>query len=209
MKKNFLNTLKATVVIASIAIMAVSCSKDNSAKPQSAAADNTKVSVNAVPTSNTYTVTGRWGNPASGPTVYGTVYVNLANGAQDTTSNTVGANVLFTGTNNSVVKVPTGYTVKYLYDNTGTKTFAGLKISDFTAAAVASVGQNTGGSTPNGWYNYVIPGGVTPIAGFYLLVTNTTTNVNYALQFTAAAGQGTATNNRGVYTIKTGVVNNL
>src|SRR5689334_1405120 len=108
MKKNFLKVIKSTLAIAAVAILAVSCTKDNSAKPQGSSADS-KLSVNAVPSSNTYTITGRWGNPASGPAVYGTVYVNLANGAQDTTSNTVGANVLFTSTNNSVVKVPTGY----------------------------------------------------------------------------------------------------
>ncbi|MBB6107950.1 hypothetical protein SAMN05421821_101135 [Mucilaginibacter lappiensis] len=206
MKKNFLKVIKSTAAIAAVAILAVSCTKDNSTKLQSSSADS-KLSVSAVPSSNTYTITGRWGNPASGPAVFGTVYVNLATGAQDTTSNTVGANVLFTSTNNSVVKVPTGYSLKYLYNTSAT--FSALKISDFTAAAVASVGQNTGGTTPNGWYNYVVPGGVTPISGFYLLVTNTTTNVNYVIQFTGAVGQGTATNNRGVYTIKTGIINNL
>ena len=208
MKINFLNGLKSGLAVVAIAVLAVSCSKDKGAAPASSeAAANSKLSVNAVPVSNTYTITGRYGNPASGPAVYGWVYVNLANGSQDTTASFPGVNAIFTGTNNSVIQVPSGYTLKFLYNTS--KTFGSLKISDFAAAAVASVGRNTSTTaTPNGWYNYVIPAGVTPISGVYLLITPTTGN-SYALQITGAVGQGSATSNRGVYTIKTGVINNL
>ena len=209
MKINFLNGLKSGLAVVAIAVLAVSCSKDKGATPAgSDAAANSNLSVNAVPVSNTYTITGRYGNPASGPAVYGTVYVNLATGAQDTLSNTVGANVLFTGTNNSVIQVPATYTLKYLYNTS--KTLTTLKTSDFTSvAAVTNVGRNTSTTaTPNGWYNYVVPAGVTPISGIYILVTPASGN-SYAMQITGAVGQGSATSNRGVYTIKTGVINNL
>jgi hypothetical protein len=208
MKINFLNGLKSGLAVVAFAVLAVSCSKDKAVAPASNdATANSKLSVNTVSPINTYTITGRYGNPASGPAVYGTVYVNLATGAQDTLSNTVGANVLFTSTNNSVIQVPAGYTLKFLYNTS--KTLATLKTSDFAAAAVASVGRNTSTTaTPNGWYNYVIPAGVTPISGVYVLITPPSGN-SYALQVTAAVGQGSATSNRGVYTIKSGVINNL
>jgi hypothetical protein len=206
MKINFLNGLKSGLAVVAFAVLAASCSKDKAVAPASANSDS-KIAVNAVPVSNTYTVTGRYGNPASGPAVYGSVYVNLANGAQDTTASFPGVNAIFTSTNNSVIQVPSGYTLKFLYNTT--KTFASLKISDFAAAAVASVGRNTSTTaTPNGWYNYVVPAGVTPISGVYLLITPPSGN-SYALQITGAVGQGSATSNRGVYTIKTGVINNL
>jgi hypothetical protein len=206
MKINFLNGLKSGLAVVAFAVLAASCSKDKAVAPASANSDS-KIAVNAVPVSSTYTVTGRYGNPASGPAVYGSVYVNLANGAQDTTASFPGVNAIFTSTNNSVIQVPSGYTLKFLYNTT--KTFASLKISDFAAAAVASVGRNTSTTaTPNGWYNYVVPAGVTPISGVYLLITPPSGN-SYALQITGAIGQGSATSNRGVYTIKTGVINNL
>ncbi|MGN8068469.1 hypothetical protein [Mucilaginibacter sp. 22184] len=208
MKNNFLGVLKSGVAVVAIAVLAVSCSKDKGVAPaNNDASANSKLSVNAVPTSNTYTVTGTYANPAQGPAGYGTIYVDLATGAQSTSSFTA-ADVLFTSTNNSVIQTISGSTLKYLY--APTKTFASLKISDFAGiTAVASIGRNTSTdpNAPNGWYNYVQPGGVTAIANFYILVTPASGSP-YALQVTGATGDGTATSNRGVYTIKTGVINN-
>jgi hypothetical protein len=208
MKNNFLSVLKSGVAVAAIAILAVSCSKDKAVAPAgSNASSNSKLSVNAVPTSNTYTVTGQYANPAQGPAGYGTIYVDLATGAQNISSFTA-ADVLFTSTNNSVIQTLSTSTLKYLYDPN--KTFATLKISDFASAtAVTSIGRNTSTdvNAPNGWYNYVQPGGVTAIGTFYILVTPASGSP-YALQVTAATGDGTATSNRGVYTIQTGVINN-
>ncbi|MDN5288816.1 MAG: hypothetical protein JWR38_5090 [Mucilaginibacter sp.] len=206
MKNNFLSVLKSGVAVAAIAILAVSCQKDNKVTPESTTTAS-KLSVNAVPTSNTYTVTGQYADPAQGPAGYGTIYVDLATGTQGTSS-FAAADVLFTSTNNSVIQTISGSTLKYLYDTN--KTFATLKISDFASAtAVTSIGRNTSTdvNAPNGWYNYVQPGGVTAIGTFYILVTPSLGSP-YALQVTAAAGDGTATSNRGVYTIQTGVINN-
>jgi hypothetical protein len=208
MKNRFLSTVRSVTAIAAIAIVAVSCKKDAPApEPASPRLALSKLSTNAVPASATYTVYGRFGNPALGPANFGTVYVNLTNGDQDTTTTFTGVDVHFTSTNNSAIQVPSGSTLKTLYNTS--KTLATLKISDFTGTAVTSVGRNTSTtSTPNGWYNYAAPGGVTPIAGYFILVTPSSGNP-YALQVTAAAGDGSATSNRGVYTIQTGVINNL
>jgi hypothetical protein len=209
MKNKFLNTVRSVTAIAAIAIVAVSCKKDASA-PEASAPASTKstITTNAVPNIATYTITGRYGNPGLGPANFGTVYVDLTNGDQDTVATFAGVDVHFTGTNNSVIQVPAGSTLKTLYNPS--KTFAALKVTDFTGSAVTSVGRNTAnaGITPNGWYNYQAPGGVVPISGFFILVTPPAGSP-YAIQVTAAAGQGTATSNRGVYTIRTGVTNNL
>lgn len=206
MKNKLFSTVRSVTAIAAIAIVAVSCKKD-AAVPESSASAKSNLTSNAVPSSATYTINGRYANPALGPAGYGTIYVDLATGAQDSVATFLGVDVHFTSTNNSVIQVPSGSTLKTLYNTS--KTFASLKISDFTGSAVTSVGRNTSTtSTPNGWYNYAVPGGVTPIAGFFILVTPASGSP-YAIQVTAAAGQGTATSNRGVYTIKTGVINNL
>jgi hypothetical protein len=79
----------------------------------------------------------------------GTIYVDLATGDQDSTATFSGVDVHFTSTNNSVIQVPSGSTLKTLYSPG--KSFASLKISDFTGSAVASVGRNTSTTgTPNG-----------------------------------------------------------
>lgn len=208
MKINFLSGLKSGLAVVAFAVLAVSCSKDKAVAPQGKdSAANSKLSVNAVPTSNTYTVTGTFANPAQGPAGYGTIYVDLATGAQNT-STFPAADVLFTSFNNSVIQVPASSTLKYLYD--ASKTFAALKTSDFTnVTAVSSIGQNTSTTTtaPNGWYIYNAAHQVTPVANFYILVTPSSGSA-YALQVTGAVGEGTQTSNRGVYTIKTGVINN-
>lgn len=204
MKINFLSGLKSGLAVVAIAVLAVSCSKDKAVAPDSAKADS-KQSVNAVPTSATYTVTGQFADPAQGPAGYGTIYVDLATGAQSTSTFTA-ADVLFTSFNNSVIQVPAGSTLKYLYSTT--KTFATLKITDFSTT-VSSIGQNTSttATAPNGWYTYNAAHQVTPVANFYILVTPSVGSP-YAVQVTGAVGEGTQTSNRGVYTIKTGVINN-
>jgi len=205
MKKNLITSLRIAMGIISVATLAVSCSKNNDT-PASSSTSSVSRAV-TIPGTSPYTITGKYGNPALGPSGFGTVYVNLATPAQDSTGTFTGVNVLFTSFDNSFVKVPSGYTLKYLY-NTGA-TFTSLKISDFTTTASASgVGQNTGGATPNGWYNYDTEGNPTPIAGFYLLVTPTSGGTSYAFYFSSVSAQGTATWNRGVYTIRYGVIDN-
>ncbi len=205
MKNKFFNTFRSVAAVAVIAIAAASCTKESAAPEPTSA--NSKLSVNAVPSVATYTINGRYGNPFLGPANYGTVYVNLTNGDQDTTATFSGVDVHFTSTNNSVIQAPSGSTLKLLY--APSKSFATLKISDFPTTTVTSVGRNTSlTSTPNGWYNYAAPGGVNEIPGFYILVTPASGSP-YALQVVDAAGDGSATSNRGVYTIETGIINNL
>jgi hypothetical protein len=201
MQTKFASLLKTTVAVAAIAVLAVSCKKETeNASPL--ATQNKTAAVTGI---SSATITGRWGNPALGPSAFGTVYFKFT-GAQDTVGTSAPYDVLFTSTNNSVVQVPAGYTLKFLY-NTSIP-FANLKVSDFTSAAVGSVGRNTATAPAvNGWYNYVVPAGVTPITGAYLLVT-TDLGDTYALRLVSAAGQGTATNNRGVYGIEYGAIDN-
>ena len=205
MKKNFIASFRIAMGIVSIATLAVSCSKNNDT-PVSSSTPGISRAV-TIAGASPYTITGKYSNPALGPTGFGTVYVNLATPAQDSTATFTGVNVLFTSFNNSYVKVPTGYTLKYLYNPSAT--FTSLKITEFTTTASASgVGQNTGGATPNGWYNYSAEGNPTPISGFYLLVTPTSGGTSYAFYVSSVSAQGTATWNRGVYTIQYGVIDN-
>lgn len=202
MQTKFASFLKTSVAVAAIAILAVSCKKDSeTAAPLTA--KNKTAEVTGISSS---TITGRWGNPALGPAVFGTVYFNLTTGAQDTVGTSGPYDVHFTSSNNSVVQVPSGYTLKFLYNTS--IAFADLKVSDFTGSAVGGVGRNTATAPAvNGWYNYVIPAGVTPITGAYILITDNSSNT-YALRFVSATGQGTATNNRGVYGIEYGAIDN-
>lgn len=205
MKKNLIVSLRIAMGVVSIAVFAVSCSKNNDRPASSSSA--TQVRAVTIAGTSPYTITGKYGNPALGPTGFGTVYVNLATPAQDSTGTFTGVNVLFTSFDNSFVKVPAGYTLKYLYNPSAT--FTSLKITDFTTTASASgVGQNTGGTTPNGWYNYDTEGNPTPITGFYLLVTPNGGVTSYAFYFSSVSAQGTAAWNRGVYTIQYGVIDN-
>lgn len=199
MQTKFASLLKTSVAVAAIAILAVSCKKETeNATPL--ATQNKTAAVTGI---SSATINGRWGNPASGPAAFGTVYFSFS-GAQDTVGTAGPYDVLFTSTNNSVVQVPAGYTLQFLYNSN--IAFADLKISDFTSPAVSSVGRNTAvAPVVNGWYNYVIPAGVTPITGAFILVT-TNLGDTYALRFVSAVGQGSATSNRGVYGIEYGAI---
>jgi len=204
MQTKFASLMKTSVAIAAIAILAVSCKKDS----ETGSPLQTQNKTAAVSGISTATITGRYGNPALGPTAFGTVYFNLTTGAQDTVGTAGPYDVYFTSTNNSVVQVPAGGSLKFLYLESN-PAFSTLKTSQFTAAAVASIGRNTGsGASTNGWYNYVVPAGVTAIPGAFILVT-TAENETYALRFTSAVGQGSATSNRGVYGIEYGLIDNL
>jgi hypothetical protein len=215
MKIDLVKTAKCSLAVVAVAILAASCQKERSiTKTDNEALQNAKTSVNAVPISRTITVTGKAANVATqGAAGFGTVYVNLANGAQDTVNNFPGANLQFTSYDNATIKVPAGYTLKFLYNTT--KTFANLKISDFASvAAVASIGRNTSSvQIPNGWFNagqaieYLY---IQPIQGVYLLVTPASGN-SYLVQITDSQllYLGSEFYNRGVFTIKTGVINNL
>lgn len=204
MKKSFVIYFRTASAIAAMTFFTVGCSKNNDKPAVSPTVQRAVTVAGASP----YTITGKYGNPALGPTGFGTVYVNLATPAQDSTGTFTGVNVLFTSFDNSFVKVPSGYTLKYLYNPSAT--FTSLKISDFTTTAGSGgVGQNTGGSSPNGWYNYDTEGNPVAIAGFYLLVTPTGSGTSYAFYFSGVTAQGTPSWNRGVYTITYGVINNL
>lgn len=203
MKTTFASLTRTFVALSAIAVLAVSCKKDSeTAPPLQAQRQTAAVGVSSA------TITGRYGNPALGPASFGTVYLNLTTGAQDTVGSAGPYDVYFTSTNNSVVQVPSGYTLKFLY-NTSISSFSVLKTSDFTGSNVASVGRNTATAPAvNGWYNYAVPGGITAIPGAYILITNPNSET-FALRFTSATGQGSATSNRGVYGIEYGAIDNL
>lgn len=201
MQRRFVTYLKSGLAIMAIAALASACRKENDS---SLAPLEQKDELAAVPVRTSTVITGNFGNPAD-PSTYGTLYLNLATRA---ISSTPSGHVAFTSTNNSFVQPRPGYTLRYVVT---TVPFANLKITTFPSANTSnSLGMNTAGSgnPPNGWYNYIPPGGVTIIPNFYILVTPTAGGTSYAFKFTNVTSEGTATNNRGIYTIQGGVINN-
>lgn len=189
---------KTAAALVAFSLILVSCKKESdTAAPLNA--QHAKASVSAITT----VVNGNFANPASGPAAFGTVYFNLATGAQDATGS-IDYHVLFTGTNNATISPDAGYTLKYL---STTKALSLISASDYAAATpAATLGRNTSTTaTPNGWWDYNSTTHVvtaTPNIVLFLFDGVTT----YAFKCTNAAGEGTATSNRGVYTFQHGAV---
>jgi len=193
-----------------IAIMlTVSCNKKNDIAGQLPLRNESALVIPA----GTDTIFGRWGNPALGPTVFGTVYYNVITGAQDTVG-TVNYNLTFTSTNNSTIgKRNSTDTLRYL--NT-TKALMAINAADFTAAtAVTTLGQNTSspdssvnaGLNANGWWNYNSTTHVVEwTRNVVLFFKAAGSNTAYAFKFNGAWGQGGPTFNRGLYRATRGAI---
>ncbi|WP_134091690.1 hypothetical protein [Olivibacter sp. XZL3] len=184
-----------------IAFLAVSCDKENDDAANLSLNNETAV----VAPVNSTIVTGNYGNPASGPGSFGTVYLNLATGVTNTTG-TGAWHVSFSGTNNLTINPASGYTLKYTAGYTSPLATIGL--SNYSSATTASsLGLNTATTGANGWLNYNISTHVvTHVPNFVMYVSNGTST--YAFQATNAVGEGNDTGNRGVYTFSYGPVIN-
>lgn len=192
------NISKTAFALVAFSLILVSCKKESdTAAPLSA--QNAKASVSAITT----VVNGNFANPASGPAAFGTVYFNLATGAQDATGS-IDYHVLFSSTNNGTISPDAGYTLKYLFT---TKAISLITAADYTAATqVTSLTRNTSTTaTPNGWWNYNSTTHVVSATPNVVLFLNDGTTT-YAFKCTNATGEGTSTSNRGVYTFQHGAV---
>ena len=194
------NISKSIIALAAVSLIFSSCQKENN-NPSPLAVQNEKAVVNPI---NTRVINGNYGNPALGPAAFGTRYVNIYTGAQDSVG-TVAYNLRLTSTNNGTIAAKSGYTFKYLVTTTALGSISAANYA--TATTVTSWGQNTSTtSTPNGWWNYNSTTHVaSPVANMVLFV-NDGANT-YAFKATAIAGQGSATSNRAVYTFQSGIVN--
>ena len=196
-----IKTLSKTVIaLVVFSFVLASCKKeDDSIAPLDVQNESAVVG-----TINTTVVNGNYGNPASGPAAFGTKYFNIATGAQDSVG-VIAYHLLFTSTNNGTISPRSGYTLKYL--NT-TKALSAIAPADYTAATtVTSLTRNTSTTTTaNGWWNYDLTTHVVSATPNVVLFVRVGT-VTYAFKCTNAAGQGSATSNRGVYTFQYGVVN--
>lgn len=202
MKNSIKNISKAVFALALFTLAFTSCKKENdTAIPLNL--NGAKASVSSVAD----TIVGRWGNPRFGGAVFGTVYANIITGAQDTVGS-IAYQLLFSGFNNSTIKPTSGYTLSYL--NTP-KALSAIDASDAASATtVPSLGisttsnaANTSGDA-NGWLVYATGGGVAAVQNLVIFVSDGVTT--RALKFSSAVGQGTSTNNRGVYYFDRGTV---
>lgn len=192
------NLSKMAIALVAFSFILVSCKKENdTATPLSL--KNEKASVSTVITT---VLNGNFANPASGPAGFGTVYFNVATGEQDAVGS-IDYHLLFSGTNNATITPDAGYTLKYL--NT-TKSLSDITTGDYAAATVVTtLGMNTGTTAANGWWNYNSTTHVVSATPNVVMFLFDGTNT-YAFKCTNAAGEGTATSNRGVYTFQHGLV---
>ncbi|MBT2560153.1 hypothetical protein J7E50_02820 [Pedobacter sp. ISL-68] len=201
--RNLFNTLFA---VAAIAITISSCKKDNqTASPSDKLSLSKEVATVTPVTSDT--IYGHWANPRGGN--FGSIYVNLTSATLDTASTTNPRfDIVLNNFNNSFVQGVNGYTVEYINDPLVNFSTIGTTTTGITQL---SIGQSTTGAGPtpsaNGWYTYAPPGGITLVPDFYIIArSNTPSKPSYALKFTYAIGQGTATLNRGKYIIQYGPI---
>ncbi|TCC99364.1 hypothetical protein [Pedobacter hiemivivus] len=186
---------KTVAIIAAVGLIAVSCKKEQAGTEELLTA-NGKRSSNISALSSTcdtssYKVLGRGGYSRT-RVGFDTVYVDLNTPDQDSLSTFTDVNAWFTSSSNSFISTPG--TLKYLL--APGKAICDLTLSDYATATTASiVGMNTGGGTPNGWYNYVAPNGPTPIPNFYVFINDGVDT--YAIQlvaFTDAISWGSGVN---------------
>ncbi|TDQ06713.1 hypothetical protein [Pedobacter metabolipauper] len=181
---------KLAVGLFALVLFASSCKKENGDEPLSL--NNAKAVVSPV---NTATITGNWG---SGSVSYGTIKLPLA----------AGDTALFTNRDNSYITAPAGYTVKYLYTTiSSTASIGTAQYALATTASAAGVGYNTGGGTPNGWYDYIPPGGITIIDYVYIFITNPLTLVTYVIKVVDVTPQQSGALDRAIIDVEYGVVN--
>jgi len=202
------NLSKTAVAVITASVIFSSCQKNNSDSVKPLAAANQSATVTGITTT---LLTGNYGSPTPAPGTYGTKYLNIATGAQDS----IGAityHLTFTSTNNLAIAAKSGYTLKYL--NT-TKTLSTVNNSDYTSATTVSttLGLNTATDSlnnpvgANGWLNYnITTHAVNYTHNVVLFLNNGTTT--YAFQCYAADGQGSATLNRGRYWFRRGTLIN-
>ncbi|MNX38855.1 hypothetical protein D3C86_691990 [compost metagenome] len=188
---------KTVAIIATVSLIAVSCKKEQ-AGTEDLLTTNGKRSSSISALSSTcdtssYKVLGRGGYSRT-RVGFDTVFVDLNTPDQDSLSTFFGVNAWFTSNSNSFIS--TSGTLKYLYDTS--KSLCDLTISDYTALSTPTasiIGMNTGGATPNGWYNYVPPGGTVPIPGFYVFINDGTDTFAIELvAFTDAISWGSGAN---------------
>lgn len=191
--------LQSAMALTATAMVAVSCQKNSETPASSLQLPNQVAAVSGIVTTDT--IYGNWGYPAT-PSTYGTIKVQL--GGTDS--------IALTSFNNSFVQASGSYQLYYL--RTTTIAFSALSTSDFVnppGAPSSSIGLNTGGTTPNGWYNYnpSSPGNPLLVSNFYIAAVNTSPlgGTNYAFYFRYAGGDGTGSPNRGKYIITKGVLN--
>lgn len=208
MKTIVKNISKTALVVLAASVAFTSCKKDNSSNVSPLKANSQTASV---PTINNTLLYGNYGNPASGPSAFGTRYFNLATGAQDSIG-TSAYHLTFTSTNNLLIKPRSGATLKFLNTTKALSALNGTDLSNATTVvATTGTGLNTTTDslnttlTANGWLNYNITTHVvsyTHNVVFFLTQGSTT----YAFRATASSAQGTATSNRGLYWFDRGVL---
>ena len=184
----FKNISKLTFLILSASIAFTSCKKDN----------NKSVTPTSKIDTATIVVNGNYGNPALGPNAFGTRYVNISTGAQDSVG-TVSYDLLFTSNNNANVAPAAGFTLKYLITTTALAKITSTDYNSSSAQTVTTWGQNSSATTtPNGWWNYnATTHAIVPVPNMVFFLSDGTHI--YAFACTSILGQGSATSNRGVY----------
>ncbi|MFZ4860771.1 hypothetical protein ACL9RF_01155 [Sphingobacterium sp. Mn56C] len=211
MKTNLKNITKLTFIGLTLALTTVSCdkSKDNPGLNL----QQEKAEVIAI---TSKVLTGNYGNPANGPSAFGSRYFNVATGANDSIGSGT-FHLKFTGSNNgTVASNASNYTVKF-YNIPKGKSFDDLTINaDYNSATdigTSGIGRNTTTTAANpernanGWWYYDVSSHQAQAVSNVVLFVNTG-SVIYALQPTAVVGEGKATSNRAKYTFAIGVLNN-
>ena len=204
MKNSIKTSAKSFLVVALFALAFTSCKKDRDIETSTPLSlQGAKAAVASVAD----TLIGNYGNPSAGPFTYGTVYADIITGAQDNDGD-IDYHLLFSGFNNSTINPASGYTLKFL---NSTKSLSAIGVSDFNnATPIPSLGLNFTSDAANttqtatGWLNYGTGGKVAAVKNFIIFVSDGDTI--YALKFNNAVGEGTGSNNRGVYYFDRGVV---
>lgn len=208
MQTKIKNVIKGSFLLMAFSLVIFSCKKDNDVAGTLSVPDESAV---VVPTLAD-TIRGRWGNPASGPGAFGTVYYNVATGAQDTVGS-ITYNLTFTGNNNTIIGKANGSdTLKYLNTTTA---LVNISFNDYynNATTVNTFSQNTvtddlnATLTANGWWNYNSTTHVVSYTRNIVVFYRAAGSSNiYAFKFNGAWGEGTSTLNRGVYALRRGRV---
>jgi|GEM_PF-5124743 len=182
------NISKAAVILLFASAGFTACKKDNNKTDTPPAKIDTA----------TIVVNGNYGNPAKGPTAFGTRYVNISTGAQDSIG-TISYNLLFTSNNNANIAPASGFTLKYLATTTALASITAADYNNASAQTITTFGMNSSATaTPNGWWNYnSTTHAISPVPNIVFFLSDGTHI--YAFQCTSILGQGSATSNRGVY----------
>ena len=211
----FRSITKTTLAIFVMSLALASCKKDGDESLLPVDSERAAATTNV-----TGTVFGHYGNPTvpppAGPTGYAPLYLGLTGTPTTDTSSTAGSRqVKLVSYNNSFVQVVNSAQYKLYYYYNPAKTWSTLKITDFTGStgvAKTSIGQATSNTSNDGWYTYdPADPSHTPVLvpGFFIAAISQTGGTSYVLKFNSVSGDGTPTNNRGIYVIQYGTLNNL